>query len=181
MKINYLELEKEIKKFNSNLNKVSENPETAVVASAQKSSYCQKIFISDADYLNFLYKLYDHARIRFAAQQEFNLNPEAFRRAFGFKDKSEAIAEFFQLYKRLKEIYRLAEIFQFRLNSNGIRVKFSIDKNLNKDNYLGYPAIFHQRKSRKFYSNKIKHFNKFRDSSTHYEYKHGIKVGGLRP
>ncbi len=157
-----MDKDKEIEKFNSKLNLTVWKPsETAVVASSASSAKKSQIYISDADYLRFLYRLYDHARIRFAAQQEFNLNPEAFRKAFGFKDKTEAIAEFFKLHQQLKQIYRLAEIFHFRLNSNGsIRVKFSIAEELDQSNYSVYPALVRQKQYSK---NKIKHYKKSRD------------------
>jgi len=139
---------------------------------------------SDSQYLRTLWKLYQHARVRFP-KGYFYLNTGILKE-FGFKGEDyQAISGFIKLHKQLQEIYRLAEIFQFKLVEKKDKVlikgNFSDVKELTNKNYFCYPAIFHQRRNRKIFTNKNKHYNKFRDSSTHYEYKHGIKVGGLRP
>jgi len=118
---------------------------------------------TDSQYLRVLWKIYQHAKIRFP-KGYFYLNTGILKE-FGLSNDYKGIAKFFQLHKQLQEIYRLAEIIQFKLvqrkNSVVIKGIFSIAEELDQSNYLVYPAKI---QIKHYPSNKNKHYNKFRDS-----------------
>ncbi|RLJ09716.1 MAG: hypothetical protein DRP15_02720, partial [Candidatus Aenigmatarchaeota archaeon] len=117
---------------------------------------------SDSQYLRTLWKIYQHAKVRFP-RGYFYLNTGILKE-FGLSNDYKGIAKFFQLHKQLQEIYRLAEIIQFKLvqrkNSVVIKGIFSIAEELDQSNYSVYPALVRQKQYSK---NKIKHYKKSRD------------------